>query len=207
MSVPSEQIVELYERHARTFDRERGRSLHERGWLDRFRMIAGAGAAILDVGCGSGEPIARYLIAAGHNVTGVDSSKTMIAICRRRFPEQSWVVADMRGLALGRRFGGILAWDSFFHLAQPDQRAMFAIFAAHAAEGCALLFTSGPHAGEAVGSYQGEALYHASLDPDEYRALLHANGFDVVDHIAEDAACGGHTIWLARSAGSGRADC
>jgi SAM-dependent methyltransferase len=203
MDVPSERIVDLYERHARTFDRERGRSLFERGWLDRFRTVAGAEAAILDVGCGSGEPIARYLIAAGHNVTGIDSAEAMIAICRKRFPEQSWIVADMRDLALGRRFGGVLAWDSFFHLTQADQRAMFAIFAAHAAEGCALMFTSGPRAGEAIGSYQGEALYHASLDPDEYRELLRAHRFDVVDHIAEDAACEGHTVWLARS---GRSD-
>jgi SAM-dependent methyltransferase len=203
MNAPSERIVDLYERHARTFDRERGRSLFERGWLDRFRTVAGAEAAILDVGCGSGEPIARYLIAAGHNVTGIDSAEAMIAICRKRFPEQSWIVADMRGLALGRRFGGVLAWDSFFHLTQADQRAMFAIFAAHAAEGCALMFTSGPRAGEAIGSYQGEALYHASLDPDEYRELLRAHRFDVVDHIAEDAACEGHTVWLARS---GRSD-
>lgn len=207
MDVSSERIVDLYERHARSFDRERGRSLFERGWLDRFRGVAGAGGAILDVGCGSGEPIARALIGAGHNITGIDSAETMIAICRERFPTQSWVVADMRSLALRRRFSGILAWDSFFHLTQADQRAMFAIFAAHAAEGCALMFTSGPRAGEAIGTYQGEALYHASLDPHEYRALLQANGFDVVDHVAEDAACGGHTIWLARSDGSGAGAC
>ncbi|MCP1997932.1 class I SAM-dependent DNA methyltransferase [Nitrobacter winogradskyi] len=205
MNESSEWIIDLYERHARTFDRERGRSLFERGWLDRFRTVAGPRAAILDIGCGSGEPIARALIEAGHNITGIDSAETMIAICRERFPAQSWVVADMRSLVLRRRFGGILAWDSFFHLTQADQRAMFAVFAAHAAEGCALMFTSGPRAGEAIGSYQGEALYHASLDPDEYRALLRAHRFDVVDHIAEDAICGGHTVWLARSDGSGPA--
>jgi hypothetical protein len=33
----------------------------------------------------------------------------------------------MRSLTLGRRFGGILAWDSFFHLRQDDQRRMFPI--------------------------------------------------------------------------------
>ena len=41
---------------------------------------------------------------------------------------------------------------------------MFPIFRDHAAAGCALMFTSGPSAGEAIGSYQGEPLYHASLD-------------------------------------------
>lgn len=190
--------MNLYERHAYTFDRERGKNLFERDWLDRFRAAAGAEASILDIGCGSGEPIARYLIEAGHAVTGVDSSETLIALCRERFPAQSWVVADMRRLDLGRRFNGILAWDSFFHLTQEEQEAMFARFAAHVADGGALMFTSGPRAGEAVGSFQGEPLYHASLDPEDYRCLLAAHRFDVIDHVAEDATCGGHTIWLAR---------
>lgn len=194
----STRIVSLYERHARTFDRERGKNLFERRWLDRFRAVAGAGASILDIGCGSGEPIARYFIAAGHDVTGVDSSETMIALCRERFPAQSWVVADMRDLNLDRRFNGILAWDSFFHLTQDEQKAMFTVFAEHVASGGALMFTSGPRAGEAIGSYQGEALYHASLAPEDYERLLAAHGFDVIDHVAEDATCGGHTIWLAR---------
>lgn len=196
----STQIVNLYERHARAFDRERGKNLFERNWLDRFRAVAGAGTSILDIGCGLGEPIARYLISGGHDVTGIDSSETMIALCRERFPAQSWIVADMRSLDLGRRFHGILAWDSFFHLIQDEQRAMFAIFAAHTANGGALMFTSGPRAGEVIGSYQGEPLYHASLDPGEYRRLLAAHGFDIVDHAAEDATCGGHTVWLAQKA-------
>jgi SAM-dependent methyltransferase len=194
----SNRIVGLYERHARAFDRERNKSLFERAWLDRFRAVVGTGAPLLDIGCGSGEPIAGYLIAAGHSVTGVDSSATMIELCRERFPAQSWLVADMRKLDLGRRFGGILAWDSFFHLAPDDQRAMFPLFARHAAEGAALMFTSGPRAGEAIGSYHDEPLYHASLDPEEYTALLQVNGFGVVAHVAEDATCGGRTVWLAR---------
>lgn len=191
-------IPALYERHARAFDQDRGRTLFERAWLDRFREVAGAGATVLDLGCGSGEPMAHYLISQGHPVTGVDSSPTLIGLARARLPHATWHVADMRALALGQRFGGILAWDSFFHLTQDDQRAMFAVFAAHAAPGAALMFTSGPKAGEAIGRYQGDALYHASLDAAEYTALLTRHGFTVMDHKAEDPACGGHTIWLAR---------
>jgi hypothetical protein len=62
------------------------------------------------------------------------------------------------------------------------------------------MFTSGPRAGEAIGSYRGDTLYHASLDPSEYRELLREHGFDVVAHVAEDETCGGHTVWLARAA-------
>ena len=117
---------------------------------------------------------------------------------RSKFPMRDWIVADMRNLSLDRVFDGIVAWDSFFHLRQDDQRHMFQIFKNHAAPYAALMFTSGTCDGEAIGSYCGEPLYHASLDPDEYRSLLNENGFAVVSHVVEDPTCYGHTIWLAQ---------
>jgi hypothetical protein len=75
---------------------------------------------------------------------------------------------------------------------------VFSVFRLHAAEKAALIFTSGPHHGEAIGTYQGKPLYHASLNPAEYRLLLEAHGFEVVAHASEDRTCGGHTVWLAQ---------
>jgi len=194
----SRTISALYERHATVFDRDRGNRLVERVWFERFRQVMPEGADVLDLGCGSGEPVARYLIEAAHRVTGVDSSPTLIDLCRSRFPDQTWIADDMREILLSRRFGGIVAWNSFFHLTPDDQRAMFAVFRDHAKPGAALMFTSGPAAGEAIGSYQGEALYHASLATAEYEALLAAHGFSTVQHVVEDPECGGLTVWLAR---------
>ena len=191
-------IVDLYERHAHDFDRDRSRSLQEKAWLDRFLNHVRPSGVVLDIGCGMAEPIARYILRAGFRVVGIDSSPSMIEMCRTRFPGSEWIVADMRQLALGRRFDALLAWDSFFHLHIDDQRAMFPCFAAHAAPGAPLMFTSGTSYGETVGSYGGEPLYHASLDPAEYEQLLVANGFDALSYRADDPECGEHTVWLAQ---------
>lgn len=198
MTDSADAVVSLYRRHAAAYDKQRGRKLMEARWLDRFLSLLPATRSVLDLGCGMGEPIARHLIERGCTVTGIDSSAPLIALCRERFQQQNWLVADMRELALGRRFDGLIAWDSFFHLKPDDQRRMFPLFRQHAAEGAALLFTSGPAHGEAIGSFEGEPLYHGSLDPAEYRALLDANDFAVVEHIVEDPNCGGHTVWLAQ---------
>jgi hypothetical protein len=198
MASEAEKIVELYQRHARAWASERGNNLFETPWLDRFLALIPHGAGIVDIGCGSAEPIARYFIEKGYNVTGVDSSPALIDICKTRFPRQEWIVADMRTLSLNRSFSGILAWDSFFHLCPEDQRRMFPIFRKHAAPSAALMFTSGPAHGEAIGTFRGEPLYHGSLDRSEYRSLLHDCGFDVMSHVVEDPTCGHHTIWLAR---------
>ena len=198
MSSPSERIISLYQRYAVDWDRERGRSLLEKDWFDRFLALMPQRATILDIGCGSAEPIARYLIEKGCDVTGVDSSLSLIGMCKDRFPDQDWIVTDMRSLSLDQRFDGILAWNSFFHLCPEDQRKMFPIFRRHAEPKAALMFTSGPSHGEAMGTYKGESLYHGSLDGAEYRSLLEQNGFDVVSNFVEDPTCGHHTVWLAQ---------
>jgi SAM-dependent methyltransferase len=198
MHESASQVIGLYERHAHAFDLNRGRSLFEKSWLDRFAALVPAGGHILDLGCGMGEPIARYFIERGYRISGIDSAPTMISLCRERFPDHVWQVADMRKLSLGNTFDGVLAFDSFFHLSPDDQRAMFAVFQAHAAPGAPLMFTAGPAHGEAIGSFEGETLYHASLAPDEYRALLARHRFTIAHYMVEDPDCGGHTVWLAR---------
>ena len=73
-------------------------------WHDRFIGKLGNGAKVLDLGCGSGRPVAQHMAELGLRVTGVDSSPRMISFCRERLRDQEWIVADMRQLALGRRF-------------------------------------------------------------------------------------------------------
>jgi SAM-dependent methyltransferase len=201
MSDLAGNIIAHYERHASTWDADRRSSgWNDKKWHDRFIALLHAGATVLDMGCGGGSPVAMNLVRCGMRVTGVDSSPRLIALCRERLPDQEWIIADMRGLNLGRTFAGVLAWDSFFHLNYDDQRAMFAVFAAHAGRGTILMFNSGPHFGEAIGSYRGDPLYCASLDGTEYDDLLTGHGFELIDHCIEDPQAGGRTVWLARAA-------
>jgi SAM-dependent methyltransferase len=197
------RIMEHYERHARDWDADRNRyveSWNDKPWHDRFLAeLPAEEPTVLDLGCGSASPVAKYLAQRGLRVTGLDSSPTLLSLCRERLPNHEWLLGDMRLLQLSRKFGGILAWDSFFHLTPNDQRRMFEVFARHAAPSAVIMFNSGPTHGEAIGSYRGDPLYHASLHPDEYTALLGGIGFAVLAHAVEDwQTGGGRTVWLAR---------
>lgn len=199
MTTHVRDVWPLYHRHADAFDRARLGSTMERGWLDALcAQLNLPGAAILDIGCGTGEPIAADLIRRGARLTGVDAAPAMIDRARTRFPDHDWHVADMRNLDLRARFDAVIAWDSFFHLPRDDQPATLARLAAHGRPGAPLMFTSGPENGEAIGDLFGEPLFHASLAPAEYRAILAAAGCAVVRYVPNDPGCGGHTVWLTR---------
>ncbi|MET0307172.1 MAG: class I SAM-dependent methyltransferase [Sphingomonas sp.] len=193
-----DRIAEHYERNAHAFDAARRGQFVEKPWLDRFLLGAPRNARLLDLGCGSGEPIDRYLIDRGHRLTGVDISATMIGLARTRFPKHHWLNGDMRTTPIDGGFDGALAWDSLFHLRGADQSAMIARIAACLLPGGMLLFNTGPAKGEVIGCQFDEPLYHASLDPAEYRALFAELGLIEIAFAPDDFATGGRSIWLAR---------
>lgn len=190
-------ILPSYEREADFWARTRDRSLWERPILEA--ALAGkTSAQVLDLGCGTGQPIARWFADHGAAVTGVDGAAAMIAHFRAEIPQARAMCADMRGLSLGQRFDVILAFDSFFHLTPDAQRAMFPVFAAHAAPKARLVLTTGPQAGDGIMGRVGDSrLYHASLDPDDYRACLRAVGFQPRWFRSADTAYLGRSVWLA----------
>jgi len=192
-----EDILPTYDRVAGHWARTRNRTLFEKGAL-RAALAGQKGARVLDLGCGSGQPIAEWFAAEGCAVTGIDGAAAMLSHFRANLPGAEAIEADMRALTLGRHFDVIVAWDSFFHLSRADQRAMFRVFAAHAAPGARLLITTGPGDSEGMGQVGGEQVIHASLSPEAYRALFAAHGFDMLWFRPEDAEFHGHSVWLAR---------
>ena len=176
----------VYENNAKAWDQHRSRTLREKSWLDRFIKLLPAGGSVLDVGCGAGEPISAYWAEHGFSVTGIDSSQSMIEICRRKFPQQNWLVMDMCKLSLDQQFDGIVAWDSFFHLTQDEQRATLQHFIGQLNSSGALLLTIGHKAGEVLGKVEGKAVYHSSLSPQEYKNILKTAGFQKVEIVVKD---------------------
>ncbi|MGW4588500.1 class I SAM-dependent methyltransferase [Amycolatopsis thermoflava] len=79
------------------------RLLPPSGEAEIAHRAAPPGAAMLDLGCGTGR-IAHRLIELGHPVTAVDDSPEMLAHVRGAEAVQ----ARIEGLDLGRRFPAVL---------------------------------------------------------------------------------------------------
>ncbi|MBB5739106.1 MAG: class I SAM-dependent methyltransferase [Pseudomonadota bacterium] len=202
MSHPAaDRVIGLYQDGAEGWIADRGPSLYagpngpnEAEWLDRFVADLPSNARLLDVGCGSGWPIGAALLARGFRVVGRDSSPALIAHARQTLPSGVWEIADMRNPPPDGMFDGVLAWHSLFHLTPDDQLRVLPALANQVGPGGRLMFTSGPAHGETIGEWRGEPLYHGSLDPAAYRALLAEAGLSMEADGAETG------VWLARRA-------
>ena len=117
---------------------------------------AGAGASILDLGCGAGR-ITRPLAALGHEVVAVDESPDMLAHVRGA----QTVCARIEDLDLGRRFDAVLLASHLINV--PDESARRALLTAcsrHVADdGCVIIQQHAPDwfdaAGEAESTRDG----------------------------------------------------
>jgi SAM-dependent methyltransferase len=198
----SKKMYETYDKIAKWYDEARSRDLRfELQHLEKLSRSLAKGSKILDLGCGTGRPIADFLSQQRFQVTGVDGSHEMIALAKKYVPAAKFYVQDMRELDLSEKFDAILMWHSSFHLSVADQIPLFKKLQAHLNPGGYLMFTSGTTNGEVWSENGGEQIYHASLSLDEYRDLLKTHHFEVISLNIEDKASGGATVWFARYRG------
>lgn len=192
-------VFKAYNEIADWFDQHRCKDLSlEKKYLTMLQQQLPEKATVLDIGCGTGEPIAQFFINQGYRVTGIDASQTMISCCQKRFPSQRWLLADMRSLCLSESFNLVIAWHSVFHVPPQDQHDTLKILIAHLKNDGLLVFTSGDQAGEVWSDNGGYDLYHASLSMEEYEHIITSNGCQVLLHQKNDPECGGATVWIAQ---------
>lgn len=93
-------------------------------WLLDRVLAHAAGQPVVEVGSGPGH-VTAYLAEGGADATGIDLSPEMVAEARRRFPDGSYEVGDLRRLSRPRTSFGwaaVLAWYSLIHLAPSELR-------------------------------------------------------------------------------------
>jgi cyclopropane fatty-acyl-phospholipid synthase-like methyltransferase len=74
---------------------------------------------VLDLGCGTGLPYARYLVEKGFDVLGVDLSEEMVKVASKNVPEASFVQLSMNWITYRDEFDGVLSSFSML-LLPPD---------------------------------------------------------------------------------------
>jgi 2-polyprenyl-3-methyl-5-hydroxy-6-metoxy-1,4-benzoquinol methylase len=81
-------------------------------------------AAVLDLGCGAGVPVTRWLADRGFAVTGVDVSAKQLELARTYVPEGTFIKADMTEVDFGpESLDAVVAFHSIIHVPRVEHPA------------------------------------------------------------------------------------
>jgi len=123
--------MDVYEKLARFYDLQHADLTADLIFYLHFARQAGG--PVLEMGCGTGR-LLLPLVEAGIEVTGVDTSPTMLALARRKLGQRATLVeGDMRKVELAGRYAlVIVSINTFMHLlSTADQLAALTNLARH----------------------------------------------------------------------------
>jgi 2-polyprenyl-3-methyl-5-hydroxy-6-metoxy-1,4-benzoquinol methylase len=187
---------ERYDKIAAEFAALRDSFNTEKNFIDQFIHYLQPGAHILDIGCGSGYPIADYILKHGFKVTGIDGSKELLAIAKSNYSKMECIYGDVRSIKIEKKYDALIEWWCLFHLPKEDQLKMITRFSLWLKNSGVLEFTTGDSDFEAYNNDMlNQELAFYSCDAKLYEKALRKAGFKL---LLKEYDQPGHLVWIAQ---------
>lgn len=149
-------------------------------WLENLLPRLRDGAAVLDLGCGNGEPAGR-LLARGHHYTGVDISGAQLARAKAKIPGREFLHADFTKVDFQpETFQAVVSVYAFNHVSRAELPRLLRGIHRWLEPGGYLLASFGCSGGEGVeDDWLGVPMFFASYTEAETLGLVSAAGFAI----------------------------
>jgi len=187
-------------------------------YLDKVLEGLRPGARVLDLGCGTGNPIAKHIVEKGFGLVGIDQSQKMLEIARKEIPEAEFIHGDMVEIEFPEKYAAAIAWDSVFHVERKHHPVIFRKLADSLEPGARLLLSVGGSdaisnpdgpAGEGLeaegftSEMYGHTFFYSGYEPTVTRKFLETAGFEIELWEVDDPSSRGHIAVIARKAVQG----
>jgi SAM-dependent methyltransferase/ribosomal protein S18 acetylase RimI-like enzyme len=165
---------------------------NERGYLELLLERVPTPASILDVGCGTGRPMAEFVLARGHRITGVDQSEELLTIARQRFPDATWLHARIEDFHPEAGYDGVICWDALFHVERAHHEGILSRLYECLVPGGRIMFTVGGSANPPfTDTMFGHEFFYDSHPPQHVSAMLLGLGYELLVNEYMDLPMGG----------------
>jgi len=138
---------------------------------------------VLDLGCGTGHPIAIRVAPLVTRYLGIDNSEPMLRAYRKSVPEAECQFLDMEQIeTIGGNSDIIFSWGAICHLPVNRQASTLTGASRLLNKHGYLMFTGGEEPGHckgSIGPYKN-VIDHYSMGKDGYKELLAVNGMTLV---------------------------
>lgn len=141
---------------------------------------------ILDIGCGTGNPVTKYLSEKDFVITGIDIAEEMIKKAKElNLKNTTLLVTDFFDYNPIEKFDGVVAFDSFFHFGKDQQKDIYKKVSSMLTKSGYLLFTHGKKDNEIIDKMFNEEFYYSSLAINDVKQLLKESDFDIIELIED----------------------
>ena len=173
-----------YDALASEFIKLRGESNIGVATVRKWARTLPPGAAILDLGCGHGDPLAVSLVDDGYKIYGIDASPTLVAAFQRRLPQAHATCEAVEDSSFfARSFDAVLAVGLIFLLDADTQRELIRKIARTLSPGGRFLFTAPRQVCTWTDILTGGP--SRSLGAEVYEATLTGAGLTLVDEYLD----------------------
>lgn len=173
--------------------------------VDLCRRVP-AGGTVLDVGCGSGVPVARTLAAAGCRVAGIDISEVQIRRAREQVPQADFIRVDATAASFDTAsFDAVVSFFALIHVPLAEQPPLLRKIAGWLRPGGCFVATTGH--GEWTGTEEdwlggGAAMWWSHADAATNREWITQAGLVIEQEEFIPEGRGGHALFWAHRPGS-----
>ncbi|MEV6560813.1 class I SAM-dependent methyltransferase [Nocardia sp. NPDC051756] len=198
---PKELVRRGYDTLSSRYDEAYGAETKYAAWLTELCDHVPEGGTVLDLGCGSGLPVARALTTAGRRVVGVDISDGQIDRARRLVPAAEFIRSDAAAVEFAAgSFDAIVCFYALIHMPLDEQFALLNKISTWLRPGGWFVGTTGHTAWTGTDEDWlggGAAMWWSHADAGTYRDWLVRAGFIIAREEFVPEGAGGHTLFWA----------
>lgn len=187
---PQDLVAHSYDAIAERYAAWTGEALKgaRKRYVDLLQRETPPGAQVLDLGCGTGVPVARAL-AAQYRVTGVDGSARSIELARQHVPNATFLQADMTQVAFPpQSFAAVISSYAIIHVPRTEHAVLLQRIASWLQPGGLLIATMGAMESEGTeDDWLGAPMYFSHFDAETNQQLVTNAGFERVEATLDSA--------------------
>ncbi len=178
----SEIVKKSYTKIAKKYHEQR-HLYPNKSLLIKFKKYVKKGAKVLDLGCGAGVPISKFLINKGFQVTGIDFADGMLKLAKKNVPKAKFFKMDMTKMNFKQNsFDGAVSFYAIIHVPREKHTRIYrslhkilnpnAVMILNAAGNCEWEGTAE--------NYMGVPMFWSFYHPNKTLKIIENEGFEII---------------------------
>ena len=181
-SLKAEIVKKGYTKIAEKYHKQR-HLYHNKSLLLKFIKYLPKNSRVLDLGCGAGVPISKFLSDKEYRVTGIDFADGMLRLARKNVLKAKFLKMDMTKMNFKpNSFDGAVSFYAIIHIPREKHSRIYKRLNKILKNSAVMLVNAGGHKEweEFVEDYMGTQMFWSFYSPKKTLSMIEDAGFKII---------------------------